>query len=129
MKTTVRRVRGGFFAALFIVGAFADGSLIATAGFSRRPEVKRNHKGLLWGFYVTASWRAKGIGKALLQELLTVARAQPGLEQITLTVNTGQAAAKRLYSSLGFQVFGHEKCALKIGDTYVDEEHMVLSLA
>ena len=113
----------------FIVGAFAEGKLIGSAGFGRRPEAKRNHNGLIWGFYVTDRWRGKGLGRTMLQELLRVARAQTGLERITLTVNTGQSAAKCLYSSLGFQVFGHEKRALKIGDTYVDEEHMVLPLA
>jgi RimJ/RimL family protein N-acetyltransferase len=126
---TRARLRANSASGNFIVGAFADGRLIASAGFTRRPEAKRNHKGLLWGFYVTASWRGKGIGKALLQELLKVARAQSGLEQITLTVNTGQSAAKRLYSSFGFQAFGFESRALKVGDTYVDEEHMVLHLA
>jgi len=126
---TRARLRANSASHNFIVGAFADGILIASAGFSRRPETKRNHNGLLWGFYVTAHWRGKGIGKALLQEWLRVARAQPGLERITLTVNTGQSAAKRLYASFGFQVFGHESRALKVGDTYVDEEHMVLHLA
>ena len=125
---TRARLRANSADSNFIVGAFVDGKLIASAGFGRRPEAKRNHNGLLWGFYVTGPWRGKGVGKALLQEWLRVARAQTGLERITLTVNTGQTAAKRLYSSLGFQVFGHEKRALKIGDTYVDEEHMVLLL-
>ncbi len=126
---TRARLRANSADSSFIVGAFADGNLIGSAGFGRRPEAKRNHNGLLWGFYVTERWRGKGLGKTMLQELLRVARAQTGLERITLTVNTGQAAAKRLYSSLGFQVFGHEKRALKIGETYVDEEHMVLPLA
>jgi RimJ/RimL family protein N-acetyltransferase len=125
---TRARLRGNSAEGDFVVGAFADGTLIGTAGFSRRPEAKRNHNGLIWGFYVTEPWRGEGIGKALLQELLSVACAQPGLERITLTVNTQQSAAKRLYSSLGFQVFGHEKRALKVGDTYVDEEHMILPL-
>jgi RimJ/RimL family protein N-acetyltransferase len=126
---TRTRLRGNSPDGDFIVGAFADGKLIAIAGFSRRPEAKRNHNGVLWGFYVTAHWRGKGIGKALLQELVRVAHAQPGLERITLTVNTGQSAAKRLYSSFGFQVFGHETRALKVGGAYVDEDHMALQLA
>ena len=39
-----------------------------------------------------------------------------------------QAAAKRLYISLGFEVFAQESRALKIGDVYVDEDYMVLHL-
>jgi hypothetical protein len=44
---------------------------------------------------------------------------------IILTVGAGQAAARRLYSSLGFELFGHEPHALKVGDVYVDEDYMV----
>ena len=55
-----------------------------------------------------------------------------GLERIILTVGDHQAAAKRLYSSLGFAIFGHERHALKVadssGDQYVDEDYMVFEL-
>jgi ribosomal protein S18 acetylase RimI-like enzyme len=112
----------------FVAGAFADGQLIATAGFFREQSVKRTHKGRIWGVYVDPRWRAKGLGRRLLSSLIERARALPGLEQISLTVNADQAAAKRLYASLGFEIFGHESGALKLGETYVDEDHMVLRL-
>ncbi|MFY9951539.1 MAG: hypothetical protein WAK27_22750, partial [Candidatus Sulfotelmatobacter sp.] len=48
------------------------------------------------------------------------------IEQIMLSVATTQNAAVSLYRSLGFEPFGCERRALKIGDQYVDEEHMVL---
>jgi RimJ/RimL family protein N-acetyltransferase len=51
-----------------------------------------------------------------------------GIEQINLLVATTQTAAKGLYESLGFRSFGCEQRALKIGERYVDEEHMVLHL-
>jgi hypothetical protein len=43
-------------------------------------------------------------------------------------VSVPQEAARRLYSALGFEVYGYEKRALKVGATYVDEEHRVLWL-
>jgi hypothetical protein len=49
-----------------------------------------------------------------------------GMEQIKLAVSNTQLSAGRLYRSLGFESFGLERKALKIGDKYVDEEHMVL---
>ena len=64
----------------------------------------------------------------LLAELLQRAQTQPGLERITLNVATRQTAAVRLYSTLGFESFGCERDALKVGDVYVDEEQMVLIL-
>jgi hypothetical protein len=33
-----------------------------------------------------------------------------------------------LYAALGFRSFGCERRALKIGERYVDEEHMVMDL-
>ena len=61
-----------------------------------------------------------------MEELLRRARSQSGLEQVTLAVASGQVAAKKLYLQLGFQVYGREPQALKVGQVYVDEELMTL---
>ena len=81
----------------------------------------------MWALRLEA-WRGNGIGRNMLIELLNKAREQPGIERIQLMVATSQTAARQLYLSLGFESYGCEKRALKIGDTYVDEEHMVLEL-
>jgi hypothetical protein len=60
--------------------------------------------------------------------MLDRARAYSGLEQVTLSVAVQQDAARRLYRARGFEVYGYEKRALKVAETYVDEEHMVLWL-
>jgi ribosomal protein S18 acetylase RimI-like enzyme len=60
-----------------------------------------------------------------MDEVLRRARTLAGLEQIILTVGDNQAAAKKLYGSLGFTVFGREPAALKIGDVVVDEDLML----
>lgn len=112
----------------FVLGAFAEGRLVGTAGFVRQQRLKESHKGLIWGVYVMPQWRAHGVGRALLSELVRLAGAQPGLEQIALAVGSGQDAAKRLYTSLGFEIWGRERAALKTGGRYVDEDHMVLRL-
>ncbi len=112
----------------FVVGAFVEGRLVGTAGFFRLPNLKERHKGQIWGVYVTETWRGRGAGRRLLVELLRKAREQPEIERILLTVATSQMAARQLYLSLGFQSYGCECRALKIGDVYVDEEHMVLQL-
>jgi ribosomal protein S18 acetylase RimI-like enzyme len=109
----------------FVLGAFTAGKLVGTVGFARHSNRKDQHKGRLWGVYVTAEHRARGIARRLLAELLKRASQQPGLEQIMLTVGAEQSAAKRLYSSLGFEVFGHERHALKVGEAYVDEDYMM----
>jgi|ERR1700693_1137519 len=110
----------------FVLGAFSDGQLVGTIGFAREQNRKDSHKGRIWGVYVKEGHRGKGIARQLLEAVLRRARSQPGLEQVMLTVGHNQAAAKRLYSAVGFQVFGHEHHALKVGDAYVDEDYMVV---
>jgi RimJ/RimL family protein N-acetyltransferase len=110
----------------FVMGAFAPGDhLVGMAGFSRSPRIKTHHKAVIWGVYVQPTWRNQGVARAIFQALIERARENAGLEQILLTVAADQIAAKRLYTSLGFETFGHEKHALKIDNGYVDEDHMV----
>jgi ribosomal protein S18 acetylase RimI-like enzyme len=112
----------------FVLGAFLDGELVGMAGFFREKHLKARHKGRIWGVYVRANCRGQGIGRALFRALLEKVKALPGLKQVILTVSSGQVAAKTLYRSLGFETFGVERAALKIGDQYFDEEYMVLRL-
>jgi ribosomal protein S18 acetylase RimI-like enzyme len=98
------------------------------AGFFRERHLKARHKGRIWGLYVRANYRGQGIGRALFSGLLQKIRTLPGLEQVSLTVSSRQAVAKTLYHSLGFETFGLERAAFKIGEQYFDEEYMVLRL-
>jgi ribosomal protein S18 acetylase RimI-like enzyme len=111
----------------FVLGAF-DRDLIGLVGFARETRAKTRHKGSIWGMYVAEQARGRGIGRALLQGLLGEARTQPGLEAITLLVVSTNEAAKRIYRSFGFAIYGTEPLALKLGDRYYDEDLMVLRL-
>jgi len=110
----------------FVAGAFVDGRLVGTAGFYRGKGIKERHKGHVWGVYATREVRGQGVGRRMLQTVLERARGVEGVEQIMISVATSQDAAVNLYRSLGFESFGREPRALKIGDRYIDEEHMVL---
>jgi ribosomal protein S18 acetylase RimI-like enzyme len=112
----------------FLVGAFEGRRMLGQAGFVRSEGRKVRHKGHIWGVYVTAAARGQGVAKAMLIRMLDRVRGYAGLEQVTLSVSVSQAAARRLYRALGFEVYGYEKHALKVGETYVDDEHMVLWL-
>jgi ribosomal protein S18 acetylase RimI-like enzyme len=113
----------------FVLGAFIDRQLIGMAGFFRRRGEKIRHRGGIWGVYVSEGCRGKGVGRALLGELIGLVQLLPGMEQVALAVSSQNAGAKSLYECLGFEVYGCERRALKIGDTYVDEELMVLYFA
>lgn len=110
----------------FVLGAFIDRQLIGMAGFFRQRGDKVRHRGGIWGVYVSEECRGKGVGRALLAELIGLAQLLPGIEQVTLAVSRENAGAKALYESLGFEVYGCERRALKVGCEYVDEEWMVL---
>ena len=112
----------------FVVGAFADGSLIGVAGFHREERAKTRHKGGIWGVYVKPEWRGKGAGRLLLSTILERIRTYAGLDHVLLDVTVDQVAARRLYERLGFESFGCERRALKVRENYLDQVHMVLSL-
>ena len=114
--------------ASFVTGAFLSGELVGMAGFFRQKHLRVRHKGQIWGVYVRANCRGRGIGRALLSALLEKIKTLPGLEQVNLIVSSSQVAAKALYGSLGFETFGVERAALKIGEQHFDQEHMVLRL-
>ncbi len=112
----------------FTLGAFDHGTLIGMATFIRETGVKERHKGRIYGVYVSFEHRGKGAGRALMMELLERVKRDVSVEQILLAVASTQTAAKRLYASFGFETFGIEPNALKIGSNYVDEDHMILRL-
>ncbi|MDX2005013.1 MAG: GNAT family N-acetyltransferase [Meiothermus sp.] len=110
----------------FTLGAFMGDKLVGLAGFGRQTTLKMRHKGMIWGVYVTAGARGQGIAKALMLGVIEQARRLEGLGQIQLAVAHTQHAARSLYQSLGFEVWGREKQALVVNGQWIDEEHMVL---
>jgi ribosomal protein S18 acetylase RimI-like enzyme len=100
---TARERLSGDPAQNFVVGAFEDGQLAATAGFYRYSHLKELHKGHIWGVYVRPESRGKGVARALMQEVIRRARAIEGLEQILL-VASAHLPARKLYEAMGFQV-------------------------
>ena len=112
----------------FVLGVFVDGGLRGMVGFARETSLKRRHRAVVWGVYVAPDYRGRGLARRLLEELVRRARALYGLERILLAANAADPAATSLYKSLGFRTFGYERAALKIGERYVDDEHMALDL-
>jgi ribosomal protein S18 acetylase RimI-like enzyme len=112
----------------YVLGAFIGEKLVGTVGFGRNMRRKQRHKARIWGVFVLEEHRGNGIARRLLAGVLQRAMSLDGLEQIILTVGDHQIAAKQIYSSLGFTVFGHERGALKIGEDYVDEDYMTFEV-
>lgn len=113
----------------FVLGAFDDrGTLIGSVSFVRESSLKTAHKGNVYGMYVALNQQGQGLGKRLMVELIRIASECDGVEQINLAVMSHNEAAKKLYVSLGFKVYGVEHHALKYKGTYYDEDLMVRRL-
>ena len=112
----------------FTLGGFDEDVLVAMATFKREGGRKERHKGHLLAVYVSASHRGRGFGAKLIETLLSLAKEDSSLEQILLGVGSDNAAAIQTYRKFGFESYGTEPRALKVGSEYVDEHLMILRL-
>jgi GNAT superfamily N-acetyltransferase len=109
-----------------VIGAFAP-ELVGLLGVVREEPGKFTHKARLWGFYVEPGARRDGVGRSLFEAGAAMARGW-GVEQLTLRVCVACEAALSAYRRFGFEAFGREPRALKVGSSYFDELHMVALL-
>jgi ribosomal protein S18 acetylase RimI-like enzyme len=109
-----------------VYGGFRADALLGEAGLMPERTQKRAHKGYLWGVYVRPEARSAGVARSVVRAALDHAIGE--FEIVHLTVERGNMHARRLYTSLGFQEFGLEKDALKVGDRYYDNILMALDL-
>ena len=100
-----------------------QGRLCGVAGLSVGAREKEVHKATLFGMYVPSACRGRGIGAHLVQAILDEARDRQ-VHLVQLTVTRGNAAAERLYAAQGFEAFGVEPMALRLGEHFWDKVHM-----
>jgi ribosomal protein S18 acetylase RimI-like enzyme len=109
-----------------VLGAFGDEKLVGIASLVILQSAKMTHKGHLVGMYVRPDARRSGVGRRLVEAIIETAREH--VEVVQLTVVAGNEAARRLYAGLGFEEYGLERKALKLGDRYFDEILMAKDL-
>lgn len=112
---------------ILYLGAFEE-TLVGIVRLQREEGVKERHKGYIFSMYVLPEKRGHGVGKALMQDLIARTKEMPGLEQLHLSVVSANLAARNLYHSLGFEIYGTEPRALKLGEQYWDEDFMIFDL-
>lgn len=110
----------------FLLGAYvsAETSLIGVVGLKRDQRDKERHKAALVGMYVVPEAAGRGVGRALLNELLARASRIDGLRQIQLVVTSRNEAARGLYESFGFRKYGCEVAALNVDGVFHDADLM-----
>ena len=106
-----------------MLGAFRCGHLIGIAGFYVSPDRRSRHRGHVFAVYVKEDGRGQGIGDRLLKELL--AHAESCVEQVHLEVLLEATAAIRTYERNGFEVYGTDPAAVRIGGITYDKYLLV----
>jgi ribosomal protein S18 acetylase RimI-like enzyme len=114
-----------------VVGVLIEETeLIGVGGIRREEAGKMNHKGIVYGNYVSQNARRRGVGRLIMQELENRARAAaptellPAFEELQLRVVEGTEAAIKLYHSLGFTQFGFAPRAIRYEDKYIGEHYL-----
>jgi len=110
------------------LGAFVGDQLQGLVGLQGRYRLKERHNATVVGLFVAPEAGARGLGRALMVELLNGARARPELLQLDLTVTEGNTGAQALYASLGFTVCGVLPRAVRVDGRDYAKIHMVCQL-
>jgi RimJ/RimL family protein N-acetyltransferase len=103
-----------------------EGKAVGLCSVHRRgPHAEVQHVGVL-GIMVARHWRRRGIGRALLRQVLDQCRGT--FESVDLTVFVSNSHARELYRSVGFRPWGIRTKAVLRGGRHIDVEHMTLEL-
>jgi [ribosomal protein S18]-alanine N-acetyltransferase len=86
--------------ARYLTACGPDGSLIGYAAYWKTLD-----EGMITNIAVTAAWRRQGVGRLLLDAMISQAAAED-LRALTLEVRPGNTAARKLYEGAGFTAVG-----------------------
>ncbi len=111
-----------------VVGGFEGERLVGVAGLSFESRPKLRHKATLFGMYVHANARKRGLGRRLVHATLDSARDRSGIKVVQLTVTEGNRPAQALYEDCGFVAFGIEPLAVASGAGYAGKVHMWIAV-
>ena len=104
-----------------VLVALIDGVVVGNAGLHQEKNSRRRHVANL-GIGVADSFAGRGVGSALLAELVSLADNWLNIARLELTVFCDNAAGIHLYGKFGFEIEGtHRADALRNGvfvDTY-----------
>lgn len=100
--------------------AEADGALVGELSLKAiSPRRAVRHVATL-GMSVAQAWRGKGVGRALLTDVLAWAPTA-GIKRVELYVYARNAPAIALYERFGFAVEGRRRSFIREGDAYLDD--------
>lgn len=111
---------------VMIVGV-TDGKIVADGTVSAMKQSRFAHNAEL-GIGVLAEYWDRGIGTALMAELVKYARQNKYIKRLFLTVIAENANAIALYKKFGFVERGRKAGFSKVGNAYLDAVYMDLEV-
>ncbi len=106
-----------------LFGAFDAQALVGMVGLVRHERAKRAHGADLFGMFVRADVRARGLGRRLLQASIGEAERW-GVDRVALSVTSEARSAERLYRACGFEAWGREPRAVRVDGRDLDVIHL-----
>jgi len=104
--------------------ALSDGNIIGMID-SWTDRRKRVAHATCFAMSVSESHRQQGIGRALLKEFISWIKAHPSLSRLELHVHSDNYGAIKLYTSMGFELEGVRKSAVRYEDGRVVDDHIM----
>jgi GNAT superfamily N-acetyltransferase len=102
-------------------GLFAGGALAGSACFFREKGVKLAHKGWMTAVYVQPELRGQGWGRELVRAVIGHAR-----EHVDVLLTGASLAGAPVYKGEGFETYGVERDASRVGGKSIDDELMAI---
>ncbi len=103
-----------------ILGAWTEESLVGLLGMNREERPSVRHKAGLWGLFVMPDHQNQGVGRALVAEMIAVAKTMPELRQLRALV-PAEGTAPFLMEKMGFERFGFERDAKRVDGQFHDQ--------
>lgn len=101
--------------------AMQSGNPIGIAGYYINPRTKTLHVAEIVRVYVSPDYRRQGLGKKLLNAVISEIKNQSPITKINIHVVSSQASAIKLYTSLGFIEVGRLHNEIITAGIYYDE--------
>jgi ribosomal protein S18 acetylase RimI-like enzyme len=99
-------------------GAFINELLVGIITLVYESRIKTKHTADIYGMYVDSNYRKQGIGKSLLNHVLSEANKRGLIEKVRLSVTDINKQAISLYESIGFKMYALEENSMKINGKY-----------
>lgn len=104
---------------------FVEGKLAGTSQVMFNTHIKTRHRARVAMGILKAFWNM-GVGTAMLQEMIEIAKSHQYVRQIELEFIEGNVRARALYEKMGFQIVSVHPDAIRLKDgTFLNEYAMV----